>query len=326
MLSALIVSFFALSDAAKNSLDILVMGDWGGSPNKPYTTADEVDTAKIMGEIGSDVAVDAVWGLGDNFYNDGVVNEYDPRFKETFEDVFTASSLLKIPFYIIAGNHDHHQNVSGEIYYSNHSDRWTYPDNWYNVKWTIPNTNGRTLEVVMIDTVTLSGMSDDWEYCQSHNILYEDCPIHPGGPEDPLKAQSQWQWINSTMQKSTADYLIVAGHYPIYSIAEHGSTSDLVKKLNPMMKQYKSAAYFSGHDHTFEYIEDSGVGYVDTGGAHVCNPSTSNTNTIPKNSLKFHGCENGGFTRITVNETAMYVYYYYGSSTKIQYQTKFESR
>eukprot|EP01083_Nonionella_stella_P060893 158811_1 len=127
MLLGLVAGLFAVTNGAKSSLDILVMGDWGGSPNKPYTTSDEVDSAKIMGEIGSNFNVDYVWGLGDNFYDNGVKNEYDARFKETFEDVFTASSLEHIPFYIVAGNHDHHGNVSGEIFYSNHSSRWIFP-------------------------------------------------------------------------------------------------------------------------------------------------------------------------------------------------------
>ena len=91
-----------------------------------------------MGEVGSTYDVDQCWGLGDNFYDNGVVNEYDPRFKETFENVFTADSLMNIPFYMVAGNHDHYGNVSGEIMYSNHSARWVFPDYWYNIKFAVP--------------------------------------------------------------------------------------------------------------------------------------------------------------------------------------------
>eukprot|EP00486_Rosalina_sp_Unknown_P001182 CAMPEP_0201565028 /NCGR_PEP_ID=MMETSP0190_2-20130828/3849_1 /ASSEMBLY_ACC=CAM_ASM_000263 /TAXON_ID=37353 /ORGANISM="Rosalina sp." /LENGTH=140 /DNA_ID=CAMNT_0047981995 /DNA_START=45 /DNA_END=463 /DNA_ORIENTATION=+ len=140
MLAALVTAIFATANA-KSSLDILVMGDWGGSPSSPYTTPDEKDSAKIMGEVASTYSVDMAWGLGDNFYNDGVKNEYDSRFKETFEDVFTASSLAKIPFYMVAGNHDHNGNVTGEIMYSNHSSRWTFPDYYYTKIFKVPNTS-----------------------------------------------------------------------------------------------------------------------------------------------------------------------------------------
>ena len=170
-----------------------------------------------MGEIGAtiDGGLDNAWGLGDNFYNDGVTSEYDKRFEETFENVFTASSLQNIPFYMIAGNHDHHQNVTGEIMYSNHSKRWTYPDYWYNVIFSVPSDPSITLELVMIDTVTLSGMSNGYDYCQEVGISKEDCSIHPKGPENPLRAQSQWQWINATM-KGIFEYVIMYMIYYVY--------------------------------------------------------------------------------------------------------------
>ena len=153
----------------------------GGSPNSPYTTKDEVDSSKIMGQIGSTYAVDAVLGLGDNFYDSGVKNEYDPRFKETFEDVFTAPSIANIPYWMVAGNHDHRGNVSGEIHYSNHSQRWNFPDFYYNTIFKIPGSTEKTLELVMIDTVDLCGISDDKEYCDNHGISMEQCLIHPTG-------------------------------------------------------------------------------------------------------------------------------------------------
>ncbi len=59
-----------------------------------------------MGQLGAKYKVDQIWGVGDNFYQGGVVNEYDPRFQETFENVFTAPSIKNIPYYFCAGNRD----------------------------------------------------------------------------------------------------------------------------------------------------------------------------------------------------------------------------
>ena len=75
--------------------------------------------------------------IGDNFYTFGVENVDDERFKETFEDVFTAPSL-HIPWYFCAGNHDHYGNASAEIAYSKKSSRWNFPDFNYTKIWTIP--------------------------------------------------------------------------------------------------------------------------------------------------------------------------------------------
>ena len=70
-------------------------------------------------------------GVGDNFYFNGVKNVRDPRFYWTFERTYSHPSLV-IPWYMIAGNHDHAANVSAQIAYSKVSKRWKFPDFFYN--------------------------------------------------------------------------------------------------------------------------------------------------------------------------------------------------
>lgn len=43
--------------------------------------------------------------------------------QDTFESVYTAKSL-KVPWYVLAGNHDHAGSVKAQIDYSHVSDRW----------------------------------------------------------------------------------------------------------------------------------------------------------------------------------------------------------
>ena len=98
------------------------------------------------------------------------------------------------------------------------SSRWSFPNYYYDFFEPCATFNGSTcmLHVIMIDTVLLSGDSRD-------PLTGEDVPgsKYPG-PIDKSKAEDQWQWIESTINGSAADYVIVAGHFPIWSICEHG--------------------------------------------------------------------------------------------------------
>lgn len=49
-----------------------------------------------------------------------------------------------------------------------------------------------------------------------------------------------------------APYLLVSGHFPVYSVAEHGPTKCLVDRLRPLLHQYRVTAYLCGHDHNLQ--------------------------------------------------------------------------
>ena len=68
--------------------------------------------------------------------------------------------------------------------------------------FTIPGTNA-VVQIVFIDTVTLAGLT--------HPLL-RDMP--PSGPTSVKAAEDSWQWIEDTLSASTAQWLIVCGHYP----------------------------------------------------------------------------------------------------------------
>ena len=94
---------------------------------------------------------------GDNFYFTGVENEDSTRFIKTFEDVYTSASL-QIPWYVIAGNHDHYGNVTGQIDYTRHSNLWKFPNFYHSHEFIIPGTS-MSVQIILIDTVLLCGHS-----------------------------------------------------------------------------------------------------------------------------------------------------------------------
>ena len=83
----------------------------------------------------------------------------------------------------------------------------------------------------------------------------ELCYKQISGPESIEDAEAQWDWLEATLRSSTAHYLIVGGHYPVWSIAEHGPTKCLVDRLRPLLQKYNVTAYINGHDHNLQVSE-----------------------------------------------------------------------
>lgn len=259
-----------------DELRFLVVGDWGGMPWYPYTTPYETAVSSGMGKVAQELGTQFTVALGDNFYLDGVKNVDDERFKETFEDVFTSESLMT-PWFFCAGNHDHHGNVSAQIAYSSKSERWNFPDFYYTKSWKIPGSD-MELQLVLLDTVLLCG-----------NSGHDDTLNQPEGPESIEVAEAQWNWLESTLRSSTAHYLIVGGHFPVWSIAEHGPTQCLVDRLRPLLEEYHVTAYISGHDHNLQHLKEanSSVDYFVIGAGGKIDNDTSHSNKVPKDSSLF---------------------------------------
>ncbi|KAH3695862.1 hypothetical protein DPMN_083320 [Dreissena polymorpha] len=277
--------------SAIESLRFLAVGDWGGMPVFPYATPIETAVAKQMAEVTEAYQSSFNLALGDNFYTNGVKDVNDKRFKDTFEDVYHYPSLVN-PWYLVAGNHDHYGNASAQIAYSQKSKRWNFPNFYYGLSFPIPG--GKKVDIIMIDTVLLCG-----------NTGYDVEGDQPHGPTDIKASDDQWTWLDLQLQSSNADYLLVAGHFPVYSIAEHGPTACLVQRLKPMLYKYGVTAYFCGHDHSLQHISSPEGGrtvdYFVTGTGNLVQNNTDHQNDIPKNTLKFSWAELaglGGFSYI----------------------------
>lgn len=127
------------------------------------------------------------------------------------------------------------RDVSPQIAYSNRSRTWHFPAHYYTFTEDVgtdpASGKHRVAQFVMIDTVLLSVGVD--------GIL---------SSEEQGRSEAHWAWLASTLAASTADYLVVAGHYPVWSVCSHGPTPLLVQRLRPLLAASKASAYFYGHD------------------------------------------------------------------------------
>ncbi|XP_056136804.1 tartrate-resistant acid phosphatase type 5a [Lampris incognitus] len=298
----------------RSSIKFLAVGDWGGVPQPPYITPVEKATAREMGRVAEQMGADFILALGDNFYYTGVGSVDSPRFKDTFESVYTAKSL-QVPWYVIAGNHDHAGNVRAQMEYSRKSSRWRFPYYYYELNFRIPNTK-KTLSIIMLDTVMLCGNSDD----------YED--EKPRGPLHAVDANRQLTWLQGRLAQSKADFLLVAGHYPVWSVSKHGPTDCLLQRLRPLLVKYKATAYLCGHDHNLQYIKEAGVGYVVSGAGNFLDPDVRHWHHIPKDSIKFftgQASTMGGFVHAEVTKDKLILTFIQAKGTSL-YRTVLPQR
>ncbi|KHN71976.1 Tartrate-resistant acid phosphatase type 5 [Toxocara canis] len=235
-----------------NTLKFFLVGDTGGLPIYPYTTYGQNKVAKALSQMGEEKSSEFQISLGDNIYYTGVKNIFDQRFESSFEDVYLGDAMQK-PWYMIGGNHDHFGNITAQVAYTYHSSRWTFPSLYYKISYKF-SEKGISVDFIMTDTIVLCGNTRDVEDAGFFDMIFADVSADPDNPKDPKAAQTQWKWIERQLNESTADYLFVAGHYPVLSISEHGPMKCLVEKLNPLLKKYRVSAYFAGHDHTLQHL------------------------------------------------------------------------
>lgn len=304
------------SEDASGSINFCAIGDWGGQELFPYFTLGQKETAKGMGKVAEAIDSKFVVALGDNFYHAGVQDSRSFRFDWTFEDVYSAESLTSIPWYVIGGNHDHYGNITAQIEYSTKvkpDGRWKFPSPYHSHSF-IANDGSFTLDLILIDTVDLCGLNDI--QVESEDGYFDPLPL-----QEKQEAEEQWLWIEEELKTSNADYLLVGGHYPVYSVCSHGPTETLVEHLKPLLKQY-NAHYMSGHDHCMVHFEEDNVHHILTGMGDECCYEASNLSNYTLNpgpgALKwFLSKENkhlyqavGGFTSFQATARKLKIQYH----------------
>lgn len=259
-----VIILLCLLTASSATFNFLIHGDWG------WNSENQTKVAEKMGFFGNLIDAKFVIALvrhcnlsfflalmfhkGDNFYEAGVDNTTDKKWDYLFHDVYNAESL-QVPWYPVLGNHDYRANIQAQIErtYETGETVWNFPATYYVKNHGLED--GGLLSIVYIDTQILDPDHDDTQIIFNHSNWEQE-------REDHL------DWIESTLraQYDIATWLIVVGHYPIYSVGVNSDNQVLLSNLNPLLEKYHVHMYIAGHDHNHQYITmPSGVTHVVSG-------------------------------------------------------------
>lgn len=217
------------------------------------------DVAIAMRDVCAAKGCDFALLLGDNIYDAGVDSVTDPQWQSKFEVPYADVDL---PFYVALGNHDYGGKLIVdapgignewerglvEVEYSQVSTKWNMPATHY------------TFTVGHIAFIVLDTNAIIWE-----NTVHGD----------------QAAWLPTAMSEVAGkDWVFVAGHHPYRSNGTHGNAGDYdapelagIPIGNPLPIVNGEAVktffddhvcglghvYFSGHDHSRQWLDEPGA-------------------------------------------------------------------
>ena len=242
------------------ALNFLVVGDWGRNG-----FFNQAEVADAMGVVGERVRSQFTVSTGDNFYLAGVTGVDDVKWDRSYENIYTAP-VLQSRWYVTLGNHDWQGDVPAQIAYTETSDRWYLPAQYY--AETIPVDDETDALFVFLDTNPLA-------YPEDYRRRFSD-----SGDWDE---EGQLAWLEETLGASDAAWKIVVGHHPIYvGSTAYSDNQRLVERLVPIFERTGVQAYFAGHDHNLQHHrpEGSPVDYFVSGAGSLTRQVVETPNTL----------------------------------------------
>jgi len=214
---------------------------------------------------------------------------YDHVFKCCFcvHEVYHPSlcflMLTKTNRYMIAGNHDWCGNLTAQFKYAQSpNSRWVFPHHSHHLVKEFRVDDSETthvkLEIIMTDSMILAPGS---EQCYEDGVSW---PI----PAPTDQVQDTLNWVESLLQESDADYLLVTGHYPLYSACSNGNMPILIDNLDSLLKEYNVTAYLSGHEHCAFHVTYEDMNYITSGIGNGCyyGPNEYSYSKIPSKKYR----------------------------------------
>lgn len=203
---------------------------------------DQKPIAELMGTMGEEVGPEFVLATGDVHHFDGVRSVNDPLWMTNFELIYSHPELM-IDWFPLLGNHEYRGNTQAVMDYSHISRRWTMPARYYTKRFVDGETS---IRIVWADTAPLID-----KYRNEKDKYPDACK---------QDLDKQLAWIDSVLTAAKEDWVIVAGHHPVYAETpkDESERQDMQIRLDPILRKHKVDMYICGHIHNFQHIRIPG--------------------------------------------------------------------
>ncbi|KAJ3014195.1 UNVERIFIED_CONTAM: hypothetical protein HDU68_000385 [Siphonaria sp. JEL0065] len=230
-------------------LSLLVIGDWGAQQD----IVDEDSVAKAMDSWANKMGSMAVISLGDNYYKggsydyEGVESVDDPKFNTLWKNVYAGTTLAKLPWWVVLGNHDWMglNSFKYELEYQN--SQWDLSDFFYTKRVLLPGTTDTYASFIFIETDLLQyGYNPGGKMEKNFELV--------GWVPESNTADKQLQWIENLLNQANNDaFIFVMGHHGCFSCAKDLEGSKYMPSVCQLINKYQVTAYMHGHHHTLAY-------------------------------------------------------------------------
>lgn len=216
--------------------NFLVFGDWGRRGN---TTQKSIATQMAL--TAQKTKPDFILVTGDNFYETGVTSVEDSHWEASYKEVYNHPEL-QVDWYLALGNHDYQGDVQSQIAYTNMDKRWNIPDRYYSIEKPIDPLHN--VRFVVIDSSPF------------YDPYYEQSKYANVWDQDSLQ---QINWIDETLENSTANWNIVISHHPPFTSGMRRNQEQFVQRhVKRLMDKHNVDAMFSGHEHDLQHQKPEG--------------------------------------------------------------------
>eukprot|EP00668_Euglena_longa_P035274 GGOE01045316.1.p1 GENE.GGOE01045316.1~~GGOE01045316.1.p1 ORF type:complete len:267 (+),score=38.80 GGOE01045316.1:80-880(+) len=215
--------------------------------------------------------------------------------------------------YIVAGNGDYEGNITAQLAHHRLSKHWIYPA--FHHAHQASTSSKTILQIYLIDTFIAVGWQQQVVRKHHRHRWMPPTLKKSAAFVNKKNANEQWVWLEKQLSQSQADYILVAGHLPLWSPCIHDdSGKDLKAKLQPLLLKYRVTAYLAGRDRCQAHLDDGqGLRQMLSGTGSFCCCDPTNLANIPPGSVKWimdfknAGAAAAGFMSITLNETSLLV-------------------